>query len=81
MRRYWPALADGALVPGYAGIRPKIHAPGEAACDFAIQGPAVHGVAGLVYLFGIEFPGRTSALAIGEIVAQIVASAYKDEGT
>ena len=81
VRRYWPALADGALVPGYAGIRPKIHAPGEAACDFAIQGPAVHGVAGLVNLFGIESPGLTSALAIGEIVAQIVASAYKDEGT
>ena len=81
VRRYWPALADGALVPGYAGIRPKIHAPGEAACDFAIQGPAVHGVAGLVNLFGIESPGLTSALAIGEIVAQIVASAYKGEGT
>ena len=81
VRRYWPALADGALVPGYAGIRPKIHAPGEAACDFAIQGPAVHGVAGLVNLFGIESPGLTSALAIGENVAQIVASAYKGEGT
>ena len=80
VRRYWPGLPDGALVPGYAGIRPKIHAPGEAACDFVIQGPAVHGVAGLVNLFGIESPGLTSALAIGETVGQIVASAYKDVG-
>ena len=80
VRRYWPGLPDGALVPGYAGIRPKIHAPGEAACDFVIQGPAEHGVAGLVNLFGIESPGLTSALAIGESVGQIVASAYKDVG-
>ena len=69
---------SSTLLPGYAGIRPKIHAPGEAACDFVIQGPAVHGVAGLVNLFGIESPGLTSALAIGESVGQIVASAYSD---
>src|SRR5256885_6771599 len=48
IRRYWPGLADGALVPGYAGIRPKISGPGEAAADFEIQGPQTHGVAGVV---------------------------------
>ena len=68
VRKYWPALAQGALIPGYAGIRPKIHGPDEAACDFLIQGPADHGVPGLVNLFGIESPGLTSALAIGEYV-------------
>ncbi|MBN9116745.1 MAG: FAD-dependent oxidoreductase, partial [Pandoraea sp.] len=67
-RRYWPALADGALQPGYAGIRPKISAPGEPAADFRIDGPAVHGVAGLVNLFGIESPGLTASLAIAEAV-------------
>ena len=68
VRKYWPALPDGALLPGYAGIRPKINAPHEVASDFVIQGPAVHGVPGLVNLFGIESPGLTSSLAIGEWV-------------
>ena len=72
VRKYWPALRDGALAPGYAGIRPKIHGPGAPAADFVIQGPAVHGVAGLVNLFGIESPGLTSALAIAEHVAEML---------
>ncbi|WP_411877720.1 NAD(P)/FAD-dependent oxidoreductase [Polaromonas sp. YR568] len=72
VRKYWPALADGALTPGYAGIRPKIQAPHEAAKDFMIQGPAEHGVAGLVNLFGIESPGLTSSLAIGEHVSSLL---------
>ncbi|MHB8494155.1 MAG: NAD(P)/FAD-dependent oxidoreductase [Casimicrobiaceae bacterium] len=69
IRRYWPALPDGALVPDYAGIRPKIQAPGEAARDFVIEGPGDHGVAGLVNLFGIESPGLTASLAIAEYVS------------
>jgi L-2-hydroxyglutarate oxidase LhgO len=64
VRKYWPALADGALQAGYAGMRPKINAPHEAAADFMIQGPAEHGVPGLVNLLGIESPGLTSSLAI-----------------
>ncbi len=68
IRRYWPGLPDAALVPGYAGIRPKISGPGEPAADFAILGPAVHGVPGLVNLFGIESPGLTASLAIAEAV-------------
>ncbi|MET0310906.1 MAG: NAD(P)/FAD-dependent oxidoreductase [Burkholderiaceae bacterium] len=72
VRKYWPALPDGALLPGYAGIRPKIQAPHEAAKDFVIHGPADHGVKGLVNLFGIESPGLTSSLAIGEVVAALI---------
>ncbi len=72
VRKYWPALPDGALLPGYAGIRPKINAPHEAASDFVIQGPAEHGVPGLVNLFGIESPGLTSSLAIGVWVAELL---------
>ena len=72
VRKYWPGLPDGALLPGYAGIRPKIQAPHEAAKDFLIQGPTVHGVPGLVNLFGIESPGLTSCLAIAEHVARLV---------
>jgi L-2-hydroxyglutarate oxidase LhgO len=72
VRKYWPALQDGALVAGYAGMRPKISAPSEPAADFVIQGPSAHGVAGLVNLFGIESPGLTSSLAIGQRVSQII---------
>jgi L-2-hydroxyglutarate oxidase LhgO len=70
VRKYWPALGDGALQAGYAGIRPKISGPNAEAADFCIQGPDVHGVKGLVNLFGIESPGLTSALAIGDAVVQ-----------
>ncbi|MBS0449703.1 MAG: NAD(P)/FAD-dependent oxidoreductase [Proteobacteria bacterium] len=73
VRKYWPALPDDALIPGYAGIRPKISGPGQPAADFMIQGPADHGVAGLVNLFGIESPGLTSSLAIGARVAEMLA--------
>lgn len=72
IRKYWPALQTGALSSGYAGIRPKIQAPHEPASDFLIQGPAVHGVSGLVNLFGIESPGLTSSLAIANYVVQLI---------
>ena len=72
VRRYWPGLPDDALQPGYAGIRPKISGPGEAAADFLIQGPRDHGVGGLVNLFGIESPGLTSCLALAEQVVALV---------
>lgn len=72
IRRYWPALPDGALQPAYSGIRPKITGPGERAGDFVIQGPRTHGVPGLVNLFGIESPGLTAALAIAEVVGSEV---------
>jgi L-2-hydroxyglutarate oxidase LhgO len=70
IRRYWPALPDNALAPAYSGLRPKIVGPGEPAADFRIDGPEVHGVPGLINLFGIESPGLTAALAIGALVAQ-----------
>jgi L-2-hydroxyglutarate oxidase LhgO len=68
IRRYWPGLPDGALAPGYSGIRPKTAGPGEPAPDFQIQGPREHGVRGLVNLFGIESPGLTASLALAGIV-------------
>lgn len=72
IRRYWPDLPDGALQPGYAGIRPKLSGPGDPASDFMIQGPLAHGVPGLVNLYGIESPGLTSCLAIAEEVRQLL---------
>ncbi len=71
VRRYWPGLADGALLPGYAGIRPKIVTQ-EGDADFVIQGAARHGIPGMVNLFGIESPGLTSALAIAERVEEVL---------
>lgn len=70
IRTYWPDLAEGALQPAYAGIRPKLHGPGESAPDFLIQREAAHGVPGLVNLFGIESPGLTACLTLAEAVAK-----------
>ncbi len=74
IRRYWPTLPDGALMPSYAGIRPKIVPPAVAVQDFNIQGPRDHGVHGLINLFGIESPGLTSSLAIADYVAELAAA-------
>ena len=72
IRRYWPALQDGALAPAYSGVRPKLQGPGGAASDFMLQGPETHGVAGLVNLYGIESPGLTASLAIAaEVVRRL----------
>jgi len=71
IRRYWPALPDGALMPSYSGMRPKIVPPAVAVQDFLIQGPRDHGIAGLVNLFGIESPGLTSSLAIADYVGEL----------
>ena len=70
IRRYWPDLPDGALSPGYSGIRPKIVPQGAPAQDFVVQGPGVHGVAGLVNMFGIESPGLTASLALADHVLE-----------
>jgi L-2-hydroxyglutarate oxidase LhgO len=72
VRRYWPGLPDGALVPDYAGIRPKVYGPGEPARDFVVDTPADHGLAGLVQLFGIESPGITSSLALAAEVSSLL---------
>jgi L-2-hydroxyglutarate oxidase LhgO len=71
IRRYWPTLPDGALMPSYSGIRPKIVPPAVATQDFLIQGPRDHGVDGLINLFGIESPGLTSSLAIADYVGEL----------
>ncbi len=72
IRNYWPDLPDDSLVPGYAGVRPKLVGPGEPPADFVISGPADHGGPGLINLYGIESPGLTSALAIAEHVAALL---------
>jgi len=73
IRRYYPGLKDGAIEPGYAGIRPKLSGKGEPAADFVVQGPSDHGVPGLVNLLGIESPGLTASMAIADQVLEQVA--------
>ncbi len=73
IRRFWPGLPDGALTPDYAGIRPKLHGPGEPQPDFDLAGEEQHGLPGVLALFGIESPGLTASLAIGEEVANRLA--------
>jgi L-2-hydroxyglutarate oxidase LhgO len=72
VRQYWPELGEGTLSPAYSGIRPKLSCPGEAAADFCISGPAAHGVAGVVNLFGMESPGLTASLALANRVASML---------
>ena len=74
VRRYWPGLKDGALQPGYAGIRPKTVPKGAPGQDFVVQGPQTHGVPGLINLFGIESPGLTASLAIADHVLEVAAT-------
>jgi L-2-hydroxyglutarate oxidase LhgO len=75
IRKYWPALPDGALEPGYSGMRPKISAPGAPNADFRIEGAATHGAAAVINLFGIESPGLTASLAIANEVAALARDA------
>lgn len=72
IRSYWPGLPDNSLIPDYCGFRPKITGPGEPAADFRIDGPQVHGLDGLVAMYGLESPGLTSALSIGDHVAALL---------
>ena len=74
MRKYWPALKDGALQPGYAGIRPKIVPPGAPAQDFTSRVPPSTACPGLINLFGIESPGLTASLALAERVSALAAA-------
>jgi L-2-hydroxyglutarate oxidase LhgO len=74
IRGYWPDLPDHSLVPDYSGIRPKLTGPGEPAADFMIEGPAEHGLAGLVHLFGIESPGLTASLSLADEVVGYLSS-------
>ena len=71
IRRYWPGLPQNALAPAYTGIRPKINREGEPPADFAIHGEAQHGIPRLAALYGIESPGLTSSLAIGDYVSAL----------
>jgi L-2-hydroxyglutarate oxidase LhgO len=74
IRRYYPGLDVSKLSPGYVGIRPKLSADGESARDFCIEGPEQHGIEGYVQLFGIESPGLTASLAIGQYVRDQIAT-------
>jgi L-2-hydroxyglutarate oxidase LhgO len=80
IRRYWPGLPDGSLVPDYSGIRPKVSGPMDPNDpDFMIEGPRQHGVAGLINLFGIESPGLTSSLSIAEYVDRLIEDSKKSD--
>jgi len=74
IRSYWPNLPADALLPAYAGVRPKLGGPGSAVADFVFSTPADHGINGMISLFGIESPGLTGSLAIAEHVAALGAS-------
>jgi L-2-hydroxyglutarate oxidase LhgO len=72
VRHFWPELPEGKLVPAYAGIRPNLSGPGAKAVDFMIQGPEVHGIDGLINLFGIDSPGLTASLPLADHIADVI---------
>ena len=72
IRNYWPDISGDALLPDYAGIRPKLVGPNQGAADFIIQTESEHGIPQLINLFGIESPGLTSSLAIAEYVRELL---------
>jgi L-2-hydroxyglutarate oxidase LhgO len=74
IREYWPSIPEGSLQPGYAGVRPKLVGAGCAAADFEIETETEHGMSGLINLLGIESPGLTASIALGEEVAMTIAS-------
>jgi L-2-hydroxyglutarate oxidase LhgO len=77
IRSYWPGLRNGDLAPGYAGIRPKLSGAGEPAADFHIGGFATHGIPSIINLFGIESPGLTASLAIGDEVLRLAEESHE----
>jgi L-2-hydroxyglutarate oxidase LhgO len=79
IRHYYPGLCDGSLSPGYTGIRPKLAGPSEPTRDFLIQGPAAHGVPGLVNLYGIESPGLTASLAIANYTLGVLSGELDEQ--
>jgi L-2-hydroxyglutarate oxidase LhgO len=78
IQRYFPAITEDQLIPGYTGVRPKLAAAGSPNADFLVQGPETHGVPGLVQLFGIESPGLTASLALAELVMERLTGSATD---
>jgi len=72
IRRYWPGLPTGALMPDYCGIRPKLARASPHDTDFMVQTEAVHKIPNLINLYGIESPGLTSSLALGDYIGDIL---------
>ena len=76
-----PGLPDGALAPDYAGVRPKLSGPGEPAADFVLAAPAAGVGAGVraLSLLGVESPGLTSSLWLGEAAVDALDAAQAGE--
>ncbi|MEE9167008.1 MAG: NAD(P)/FAD-dependent oxidoreductase [Candidatus Neomarinimicrobiota bacterium] len=72
-RRYLPALKREDLSADFAGIRPKLAEAEGKPSDFYIRQEKDEGYPGWINLIGIDSPGLTAAIAIGEdVVAWIV---------
>lgn len=74
-RTLLPFLALDDLQPDMAGIRPKLQPPGGEVRDFVIRCEADRGLPGMISLVGIESPGLTASLAIGEMARALLEEA------
>jgi L-2-hydroxyglutarate oxidase LhgO len=71
-RRLLNGLTLADLRPGGSGIRAKLHPPTESFADFLIRRDKTNPF--VVQASGIDSPGLTSCLAVGELVSEIVFS-------
>lgn len=69
---YVRGLREEDLSPDQSGVRPKLSRAGEPARDFVIAEERARGLPGWVNLVGIESPGMTCALEIGERVSSLL---------
>jgi len=71
INKYLPGVSLDALSPDMSGIRPKVQGPGDPMMDFIIRDEGDRGMPGLINLIGIESPGLTASLAIGDYVSEL----------
>lgn len=71
VQQYIPLIRREYLHGSYTGIRPKLVGPGGEFQDFVVREEKEH-APGMISLLGIESPGLTSSMALGEYVSNML---------
>ena len=73
IKKFWPEISLDKITCDYSGIRTKVKKN-----DFIIQDHSDHQIKGLINLFGIDSPGLTSSIPVGEFVADKYIDIFND---